>query len=226
MNRRFPIVTLVVVGAAIAVFALPPLANVTIYDRAAIGAGEIWRLVTGNWLHFTRSHFGYNILALGLVGCVTEYRGYPHFGLLCLLSATVIGISVFSFEPAPAILRRTLGGCDRRCRLSRAARVSRGCPSKDRRLCPALPARLETRVGMVCWPTALCTNNRRGLRCRTIESSRRSVDCVGSICRVRERPKVQDFVSGEVAMSGPIHRLISEFGRWPATTSEAPCSFC
>jgi hypothetical protein len=81
-------------------------------------------------------------------------------------------------------------------------------------------------VGMVCWPTALCTNNRRGLRCRTIESSRRSVDCVGSICRVRERPKVQDFVSGEVAMSGPIHRLISEFGRWPATTSEAPCSFC
>jgi rhomboid family GlyGly-CTERM serine protease len=69
-----------------------------VYDRVAIRAGELWRLITGNWVHFSGSHLGYNLLALGFAGWLIESRGHPHFALLSLLSATVIGVAVLSFE--------------------------------------------------------------------------------------------------------------------------------
>jgi rhomboid family GlyGly-CTERM serine protease len=100
MKRRAPFITLVMLAAAVAAYWLPPLANVAVYDRAAIRAGEWWRLITGNWVHFSGGHLGYNLLALGFAGILIETRGYPHFGHLCLMSAAVIGVALFAFDSA------------------------------------------------------------------------------------------------------------------------------
>lgn len=98
-GRQFPVVTLLVVAAAIGTYVIPGLASQMVYDRAAILSGEVWRLLTGNWVHFSTRHLLYDLLALGIAGWIIERRGYPYFGLLCVLSALAIGTVLLAIRP-------------------------------------------------------------------------------------------------------------------------------
>lgn len=100
-GRQVPIVTLLVVAAGIGAYVIPGLASQMVYDRAAILSGEVWRLLTGNWVHFSASHLLYDLLALGIAGWIIERRGYPHFGLLCVLAA--VGISTVLLAVSPEV---------------------------------------------------------------------------------------------------------------------------
>ncbi|MGA3283497.1 MAG: rhombosortase [Verrucomicrobiota bacterium] len=97
--RRIPVVTLTIVGAAVVVCFLPRIHPALVYDRPAILGGELWRLITGQWVHFSAGHFLYDTLALGIAGWMIESRGYPNFGWLCALSPLVIGITLLALEP-------------------------------------------------------------------------------------------------------------------------------
>ena len=92
---RIPLATLLVCSAAGVVFAQPQLQALLIYDRAAIDGGEIWRLVTGNLVHFSPSHFLYDVVPLFVAGAVIEMRGSRRFAILCLASAATIGATVY-----------------------------------------------------------------------------------------------------------------------------------
>jgi len=96
---RLPLATLLLCAAAGAVFALPLLQGLLIYDRAAIDRGEIWRLITGNLVHLSPSHFLYDVVPLFMAGALIEIRGYRHFAILCLVSAAVIGATVYVGSP-------------------------------------------------------------------------------------------------------------------------------
>lgn len=98
-SRQFPVVTLLVVAAGIGTYVIPSLASQMVYDRAAILSGEVWRLLTGNWVHFSTRHLLYDLLALGIAGWIIERRGYPHFALLCVLSALSIGTVLLAIRP-------------------------------------------------------------------------------------------------------------------------------
>jgi len=98
-GRQFPVVTLLVVAAGIATYVIPGLASQMVYDRSAILSGEVWRLLTGNWVHFSPSHLFYDLLALGIAGWIIERRGYPHFGHLCVLAAVGIGTALLAIRP-------------------------------------------------------------------------------------------------------------------------------
>lgn len=98
-GRQFPVVTLLVVAAAIGTYVIPGLASHMVYDRSAILSGEVWRLLTGNWVHFSGTHLLYDLLALGIAGWIIERRRYPHFGLLCVLSALAIGTTLLAIRP-------------------------------------------------------------------------------------------------------------------------------
>ena len=78
---------------------IPGLASLLVYDRTAILSGEVWRLLTGNWVHFSASHLLYDLLALSIAGWIIERRGYPYFGLLCVLSALGIGTVLLAMRP-------------------------------------------------------------------------------------------------------------------------------
>lgn len=74
-------------------------AAVLVYDRDLILSGELWRIVTGNWVHFSKSHFAYDLLAFGLAGSLIELRGHRGFGWFCFLSPVLICFSVFLTQP-------------------------------------------------------------------------------------------------------------------------------
>lgn len=77
---------------ALVVYLLPSVGAAMIYDRSAILAGELWRLLTGHWVHFSASHLFYDVAILGVTTWIIEFRGYRYFLALCLLSALAISI--------------------------------------------------------------------------------------------------------------------------------------
>ncbi len=97
--RCLPVRTLLLCGGALLVYLIPGWAQLFVFDRAAIASGEVWRLATGNWVHFSGAHLLYDVTALGVAGWIIETRGYRHLVALCLASALAIGIVVFFAEP-------------------------------------------------------------------------------------------------------------------------------
>lgn len=94
-----PVWTLLLLSGGLLAYIIPGMTAHLQYDRTAILAGEWWRVVTGNWVHFSASHLSYDLMALGLVGWMTERSGYPHFGLLVMLSALAIGMTLLAAQP-------------------------------------------------------------------------------------------------------------------------------
>lgn len=99
LTTRFPLWTLAICVSATLIFFSPLLTAILIYDRAAIADGELWRLVTGNLVHYSAVHLGYDLLALLVAGSMIETSGYRHYPLLCLTAATCIGMVLYWSEP-------------------------------------------------------------------------------------------------------------------------------
>ena len=99
MSQRFPAITLSVVSAALVLAMFPRLAPTLVYDRSAVLNGELWRLFTGHWVHFSRSHLIYDLLAFGLAGWMVEAKGLPGYGWLCLIAPWTINATLLAFEP-------------------------------------------------------------------------------------------------------------------------------
>ena len=99
LRRRVPVITLIVVGVALVVFIFPGIHSLLVYDRSAILKGQLWRLVTGQWVHFSTSHLVYDTLAFGIAGWMIESSDCSNFGWLCGISPVTIGIGLFAFEP-------------------------------------------------------------------------------------------------------------------------------
>lgn len=68
-----------------------PAPDSLVYDRSAIGRGEVWRLLTGHLAHADTSHLVVNLLGLGLVGAVFE-RQPVYWVLLFVVSAAAIDV--------------------------------------------------------------------------------------------------------------------------------------
>lgn len=97
---RLPVWTLVICTSAVIVFGSAAIQAFLIYDRNAIAHGELWRLVTGNFSHFSTTHLVYDLVAFLIAGTIIEVRGYRYFSTLCLSAATLIGVVLFFAEPA------------------------------------------------------------------------------------------------------------------------------
>lgn len=88
-----------------------PLPAALLYDRAAIGGGEIWRLATGHLVHGDAGHLGWNLAALLILGGLLETT--PGLGRSGLLLALLAGTAAVS-----AALWWGMPGLDRYCGLS------------------------------------------------------------------------------------------------------------
>jgi rhomboid family GlyGly-CTERM serine protease len=94
-----PVWTLGICAIAGLVFALPQLQPALVYNREAIGNGELWRLLSGNLVHFSPEHVLKDVLALLVAGTMIELRRYRHFALLCITSGALIGVVLYVMEP-------------------------------------------------------------------------------------------------------------------------------
>ena len=70
-----------------------------VYQRAAILAGQYWRLWTGHFIHLSWNHAALNALGMFLIYCLfhAELRTVRMMGLVCLLPGCVGGILLVGF---------------------------------------------------------------------------------------------------------------------------------
>jgi rhomboid family GlyGly-CTERM serine protease len=83
------------------IYLLPPGAVATLrYERAAVLAGEAWRLVSAHFVHFDAPHLWWNVAGVLLVGFLFAREYSPRQWLLVLLASTLaIDIGFLAFEP-------------------------------------------------------------------------------------------------------------------------------
>ena len=103
--------TLLLVAAAVVIEVLPGAAGVLEYDRAALGRGEWWRVLTCHWTHFSVDHFLWDVAVLGLLGALCEERSRRRV-VACVVGAAV-GIPAAVWVALPGMARyRGLSGID------------------------------------------------------------------------------------------------------------------
>lgn len=99
LKTQLPTYTLFVLVMSTLAYVLPDVASLLVFDRSAIFSGEVWRIVTGSLVHFTSTHFVYDVLAFAAAGFIIEYRRYPGSGILYVVMALSIGVSLMVLEP-------------------------------------------------------------------------------------------------------------------------------
>jgi len=91
--------TLALVSGALAAQWVPGVADALVYDRPAIAAGELWRLVTAHWVHFSNSHLFSNLAVLVVTGWLIEAQGRGDSIRLFAMAALSIGLMLFAAQP-------------------------------------------------------------------------------------------------------------------------------
>ena len=108
--RQLPL-TLGLTVAAIAIAALPEAAALLQYDRAALRAGELWRLATGHLTHWNFDHLFWDAIALLLLGAYCELRDRRMYARCLAVGAAMISVGLILLRP-DVQLYRGLSGLD------------------------------------------------------------------------------------------------------------------
>jgi rhomboid family GlyGly-CTERM serine protease len=96
----------------VVVYLTPELTAWATFDRAALAAGQLWRVITGHWTHWSGEHLGWDLLVFAVVGGALELRGGRSVFLLCaVLSAVLISGGVWALRPE-MVEYRGLSGID------------------------------------------------------------------------------------------------------------------
>jgi rhomboid family GlyGly-CTERM serine protease len=100
---RPPWWTLALVAGALLAWAWPDLAALLVYDRAAIGDGQLWRLASGHLVHFSTGHLVANLGVLLVAGTALERRDARATAMLYGLAMPFIGVVLWLAEPSLAV---------------------------------------------------------------------------------------------------------------------------
>ena len=107
--RRTPCASLLLAAVAAVFFLWPALTTHVQYDREAIAAGELWRLVSGHWTHYSFDHFVWDALAFAALAVVSEQRSRARFLVCVVTSAVAISVAVWVMHPDMRIYRGLSG---------------------------------------------------------------------------------------------------------------------
>lgn len=97
--RRIPCVSLLLVAVSLVTYFVTPLATLLQFDRTAIAAGEVWRVVTCHLTHWSLDHLVWDagaVLVLGLL-CEVPYR--RAFAWCLAGSAVLVPLAVGTLIP-------------------------------------------------------------------------------------------------------------------------------
>lgn len=94
-----PVFTIAVALASLLASILPELSSLLIFDHNALVRGEIWRILTCHFVHFSTPHLTYNLLVFIVSGYIIEKNNYRQFGWLLFWLASAISISLFVLKP-------------------------------------------------------------------------------------------------------------------------------
>lgn len=106
---RLPLVALLLSVVALAVHGAGPLPALLAVERAAVAAGQWWRLVTGHWTHWSFDHLVWDLLVFAVLGAWCERQSRVRFVACLLGSALLISAAVWWLEPSLASYRGLSG---------------------------------------------------------------------------------------------------------------------
>ncbi len=87
------------------------LLEVLQFDRSAIAGGELWRLLTGNLVHWSAAHFWLDAGMFLIVGLVYERSVGKRYPWILLGAAGAVGLSISTFLPDLEWYRGLSGVC-------------------------------------------------------------------------------------------------------------------
>ena len=96
--RRTSFLTLFLAAFAGIVYAFPAFAERLVYDRERILCGEIWRVLTCPWVHFSLPHLAYDLVAFSIGAYWVENRNRTHFLGILLLISLVTSLAELTFQ--------------------------------------------------------------------------------------------------------------------------------
>jgi rhomboid family GlyGly-CTERM serine protease len=91
--------SILLLAPVIALQAWPGLGDLAQYDRAAIGAGQIWRLLTCHLVHCNWEHLFWDAAVFAGLGTLCERRGRSAWAACCVLSSVTIPLAIMAFQP-------------------------------------------------------------------------------------------------------------------------------
>jgi rhomboid family GlyGly-CTERM serine protease len=91
--------TLALAACAAIAWLVPGADGGLAYDRDALAAGELWRILTGHWVHWSRGQFLWNVGTFLVLGLVCEARGRLRFATCVLGAALAVPAAVFVLVP-------------------------------------------------------------------------------------------------------------------------------
>ncbi len=97
--------------AAVAIYSSGWLTELCQYDRAGIERGELWRLFSGNFAHWSGGHLFWDLAVFALLGILISTRHRIATMFLLVLSCIAISASVYLIHPS-MLYYRGLSGID------------------------------------------------------------------------------------------------------------------
>jgi rhomboid family GlyGly-CTERM serine protease len=93
-SLRLPWHTFLLLTVALALYAFGgPVPEALVFDRQAVVRGELWRLVTGHWVHGDLKHLAWNLAAFVILGWMVE-RSISPSRLYTALLAGMCGVDI------------------------------------------------------------------------------------------------------------------------------------
>jgi rhomboid family GlyGly-CTERM serine protease len=97
--RRIPCASLSLAVAALVIYANEEWMAALQFERHALQSGEIWRIVTGHWTHWSWNHLSWDLAAFVGLAIACERMGRARFLLCTSLSCLFISLAVWYWLP-------------------------------------------------------------------------------------------------------------------------------
>lgn len=91
--------SLSLVAFALLLYAVPDMTEWLQWDRDAAAGGQVWRLLTWHWCHWTGEHLFWDVLTFAVLGALCEVTDRRQFGLCLLLASIAVSVAVRLFHP-------------------------------------------------------------------------------------------------------------------------------
>jgi rhomboid family GlyGly-CTERM serine protease len=149
-TRRLPNISLALVAAAVAIMPFDTVTSWLQYDRAAVDGGQLWRLLTCQFTHWSWDHLFWDAAALLFLGWVLEREDRRSL-LICLGLSVVLIPAVVHFGLPDLATYRGLSGIDSAVFVLLAVTLLRKCYADGDRLwtwaCVAMLVGFSAKVG-------------------------------------------------------------------------------
>ncbi len=88
-----PWASLALAGLAVVLHLVPGARELLAWERAGLAAGELWRVFSGHWVHWSDPHLLWDVATFAVLGAACERRARGHF--LACVAGSALAISLW-----------------------------------------------------------------------------------------------------------------------------------